>query len=325
MASFRKRNNRWEVRVRRNGYPTQTKTFTHKADAQIWAKEAELALERGALNLKRGTPSMTLDEAITRYIIEVAIFHKGKASEEYRLRTWKGLLPASKSILNIKTSEISAAVQERLSTVSPASVRRELNLISSVFEKTYREWLDSEMANPVRGVKRPPDSPRRDRRLTTYEKALLFSQLAKASQQDLRLAVMLALETGMRLGEIAGLRWASINFESASILLKDTKNGSNRRVILSKRAHQCLEHHPTRNDRVFSLTGSGIQQAFRKVVRQAGIADLRFHDLRHEAISSLFEKGLTLPEVQSMSGHRTLDQLMRYSHADSKRITALLK
>jgi len=181
------------------------------------------------------------------------------------------------------------------------------------------------MANPVRGVKRPPDSPRRDRRLTTYEKALLFSQLAKASQQDLRLAVMLALETGMRLGEIAGLRWASINFESASILLKDTKNGSNRRVILSKRAHQCLEHHPTKNDRVFSLTGSGIQQAFRKVVRQAGIADLRFHDLRHEAISSLFEKGLTLPEVQSMSGHRTLDQLMRYSHADSKRITALLK
>ena len=180
--------------------------------------------------------------------------------------------------------------------------------------------MDSDLANPVRGVKRPPDSPRRDRRLTTCETALLFSQLAKASQQDLLLAVILALETGMRLGEIASLRWTSINFEHASLLLKDTKNGSNRHVILSKRALQCLENHPAKNDRVFSLTRSGIQQAFRKAARQAGITDLRFHDLRHEAISSLFEKGLTLPEVQSMSGHRTLDQLMRYSHANSERI-----
>jgi integrase len=68
-------------------------------------------------------------------------------------------------------------------------------------------------------------------------------------------------------------------------------------------------------DCLFAITSSGLQHAFKRLVRQLQMHDLRFHDLRHEAISSFFEMGLSVPEVQLMSGHRTLDQLMRYSHA----------
>ena len=85
MASIRKRNNRWEVRVRRSGYPTQTKTFTHKSSAQTWAREAELALEQGKLTCRLLRISMTLEEAVERYLAEVSIHHKGHDVERYRL------------------------------------------------------------------------------------------------------------------------------------------------------------------------------------------------------------------------------------------------
>ena len=85
MASIRKRNNRWEARVRRSGYPTQTKTFTHKSSAQTWAREAELALEQGQLTCRPQLLSMTLEEAVERYLAEVSIHHKGHDVERYRL------------------------------------------------------------------------------------------------------------------------------------------------------------------------------------------------------------------------------------------------
>ena len=85
MASIRKRNNRWEVRVRRSGYPTQTKTFTHKSSAQTWAREAELALEQGNLTCRPQRLSVTLEEAVERYLAEVSIHHKGHDVERYRL------------------------------------------------------------------------------------------------------------------------------------------------------------------------------------------------------------------------------------------------
>ena len=85
MASLRKRNNRWEVRVRRTGQPTQTRTFTLKSDAQQWAREAEIALEKGELFHKPKISPITLEEAIERYLVEVAIHHKGVTSERYRL------------------------------------------------------------------------------------------------------------------------------------------------------------------------------------------------------------------------------------------------
>ena len=69
------------------------------------------------------------------------------------------------------------------------------------------------------------------------------------------------------------------------------------------------------SDCLLAITSSGLQHAFKRLVTQLQMHGLRFHDLRHEAISSFFEMGLSVPEVQLMSGHRTLDQLMRYSHA----------
>ena len=134
MASLRKRNNRWEVRVRRSGQPTQTKTFTLKSDAQQWAREAEIALEKGDLLYKPKVSPITLKDAVKRYLEEVAIHHKGVASERYRLWVMADRLGKSKLITAISSKDIAGYKVERQKEVTSASVRRELNLLSSLFK-----------------------------------------------------------------------------------------------------------------------------------------------------------------------------------------------
>ena len=125
----------------------------------------------------------------------------------------------------------------------------------------------------------------------------------------------------MRQGEILKLKWDDIDFDRNQITVRDTKNGSNRVIVLSSALRGFIgETHNRHHETLFTITASGLQQAFHKLTTKLQIRNLRFHDLRHEAISSFFEMGLSVPEVQLMSGHRTLDQLMRYSHASIENI-----
>ena len=315
MASIRKRNNRWEVRVRRSGQPTQTKTFTLKSDAQQWAREAEIALEKGELLQKPRANPTTLGESVKRYLVEVAIHHKGVASERYRLWAMADRLGKAKPMTIITSKDIASYKVERQKEVTSASVRRELNLLSSLFETAINEWGIITLNNPVTGVKRPSDSVARDRRLTPTEKEQLLSESLRKNNKQLHLAILIALNTGMRQGEILKLTWDNIDFDRNHITVRDTKNGSNRVIVLSSALRGALVNVQRTHETLFTITASGLQQSFRKLTTRLQIRNLRFHDLRHEAISSFFEMGLSVPEVQLMSGHRTLDQLMRYSHS----------
>ena len=124
----------------------------------------------------------------------------------------------------------------------------------------------------------------------------------------------------MRQGEIIKLKWNDIDFDRNQITVRDTKNGSNRVIAISSILRGALVNTHKTDETLFTITASGLQQSFRKLTAKLQIHNLRFHDLRHEAISSFFEMGLSVPEVQLMSGHRTLDQLMRYSHASIEQI-----
>lgn len=320
MASVRKRNNRWEVRIRRTGQPTQTKTFTLKSDAQQWAREAEIALEKGDLLQKPKVSPITLKEAAKRYLVEVAIHHKGVASERYRLWAMVNRLGKAKPLTAITSKDIAIYKVERQKEVTSASVRRELNLLSSLFETAKNEWGIIAFNNPLTAVKRPSDSVARDRRLTPKEKEQLLSESLKNGTHQLYLAILIALNTGMRQGEILKLKWNDIDFDRNQIAVRDTKNGSNRVIVLSSVLRGVLLNVRPNEEKLLTISASGLQQAFRKLTTQLQIRNLRFHDLRHEAISSFFEMGLSVPEVQLMSGHRTLDQLMRYSHASIEQI-----
>ncbi|MGB2534045.1 MAG: tyrosine-type recombinase/integrase [Candidatus Puniceispirillum sp.] len=315
MASIRKRNNRWEVRVRHSGVPAQSKTFTLKSKAVQWARETEIAVEKGEILQKPKVSPITLEGAVKRYIDEVAIYHKGLASERYRLWGMVHRLGSNSTLSQITSKDIASYKVARQKEVTSASVRRELSLLSSLFETAKNEWGLAALKNPVTAIRRPPDSIARSRRLTAFEREQLLSESFRTRHTQLFLAILIALNTGMRQGEILKLKWEDIDFDRDQINVRDTKNGSNRLIVLSTTLRTALFCKERNTKTVFKITASGLQQAFRKLTSQLQIHNLRFHDLRHEAISSFFEMGLSVPEVQLMSGHRTLDQLMRYSHA----------
>jgi len=165
-------------------------------------------------------------------------------------------------------------------------------------------------------VRRPPQGRPRNRRLQGDEEQQLLAVCRRARNPWLVHFVTLAIETGMRRGELLALQWPNVDFERRIAFLPVTKNGDSRGVPLSSRAVSTLRGLPgSSSGRVFGeLTPDALKHCFRRAVRRAGIGGLRLHDLRHEATSRFFEKGLNVMEVASVTGHKTLQMLKRYTH-----------
>ena len=210
---------------------------------------------------------------------------------------------------------------ERLQKVTAGSVRRELTILSHLFEVSRKEW-GIFVHNPVRDITLPPNNRARDRRLqdtedeSDTEESRLLVACRRCRNPYLLPIVQFALETAMRQSEIVRLRWQHVNLKRRTVFLPDTKNGESRTVPLSSVAVDVLKALPRSiNGEVFpGVTTESIKKAFIRAVRHAGIEDLHFHDLRHEATTRLFEQGLSILEVSSITGHRDLQMLRRYTH-----------
>ena len=122
----------------------------------------------------------------------------------------------------------------------------------------------------------------------------------------------------MRRGELLGLSWIHVHLAKRIVHLPLTKNGESRDVPLSRRATDILtdlaKHKKPKAELVFPMSGNSVRLAFEHLRVRAGMADFHFHDLRHEAITRLFEKGLNIAEVSAISGHKELRMLQRYTH-----------
>ncbi len=191
-----------------------------------------------------------------------------------------------------------------------------------------REWRLGLVYNPVAAVRKPALAPGRNRRLTPGEEQALLAECDAASNPMLGWIVRLALHTGMRAGEIQSLRCHQVDLERRVIRLDKTKNGSARSVPLIEPAVDVLraavahEIRPADTDLVFwGEPGRDGQRrpfefnpAWRRARQRAGITGLRFHDLRHEAVSRLVELGLGDQEVAAISGHKSMQMLRRYTH-----------
>ncbi|MGY3610155.1 MULTISPECIES: site-specific integrase [unclassified Bradyrhizobium] len=132
--------------------------------------------------------------------------------------------------------------------------------------------------------------------------------------------IQFALATGMRRGEIANMRWKDLDLKRRFLTIPVTKNGHARTIPLSIDAIRSLPRRSPIDGRVFPMTGNAIHLAWDRITKRAGVDDLRFHDLRHEAISRFFELGLTIPEIATISGHRDATMLLRYAHASSSAV-----
>ena len=314
MAYYEKRGDAWRAQIRRKGYPTLSATFDTKAEAQRWAAEIEGDMSRSRFVDTREAESTTLTEALTRYVNEVSESKKGSAQEKVRAKKWQKSAWGEKSLAAIRSSDMAAYRDAELKAgKSTATVRLNLALISHLYTVASKDWGIQGLKNPCTAIRMPKGSKQRERRPTTAElKALL--KHAGDINAELPVIIELAVETAMRRSELVTLRKDQVRGRVA--FLEDTKNGERRSVPLSKRAVELLDGLPTPIDggRFFHLKLDSVSNYFALACEAAKIKDLRLHDMRHEATSRLFERGLSMMEIASITGHKTLSMLKRYTH-----------
>ncbi len=326
MASIRRRGEKWQVQVRRKGGFQKSASFTARKDAERWAKAAEMEAEKFEAGLSAGPISNEpLVSLLERYRATILPLKRSAYQEGYILNALGRQSFAKLPMARIRPEHIARFRDERLTKVSASTLNRTLVVLSHVFETARTEWGFEGLENPVAKIRKPRPNPSRTRRLTADEEKRLIAALARSRNPILLPLTQFALETGMRLSEMLGLRWEHVDFETRMAEIVLTKNGRGRHVPLSERALRLL-HDRRQADPVgpFLSTPSAVKQAWRRSVRRAGLEDLHFHDLRHEAISRLFERGLSLPEVALISGHSDPRMLIRYTHIQSAKLVSKL-
>lgn len=319
----------YQVQIRRRGLPPQVRTFPSLKEAKIWARAVESSIDSGRFIDPAPLRKTTLREIFQRYREEVSPTKKGHHSEVLRLQALERAPLASLALVDISAPGV-AAYRDGLLRAGrmPSTVNRTLNLISSVLNHARREWA-LQVENPLKDVRRPSAGPGRDRRLLPGEEERLFVELGRARNSWIVPLVGLALETAMRRGELLALDWSRVDPSRRVAHLQDTKNGRPRGIPLSPRAIAILEglhgDEPPSSGPVFRATAEAVKLAFQRAVQRAGLEDFRFHDLRHEAISRLAERGdLSILEVAAISGHRDLRLLQRYTHLSAGKIAQKL-
>ncbi|TXN07332.1 site-specific integrase [Methylobacterium sp. WL103] len=326
MATIRKLRGRWQAAVRRKGMQPRSKSFDAKSDAERWARSLEAELDRnGALPDMRPAESMTLAQLLTRYRDEVSPTKRSAITEIARINAILRRPICFRTMTMLSTADLAAYRDERLKIVAAATVIRELNTISHAIDTARREWNIHIAQNPCKLVRRPSPPKGRTRRLEGNEEELLLIAADRGRTPYLRPLIVLAIETGMRRGELLALRWEHVDLDRRVAHLPMTKNGTSRDVPLSTRAVDSLRTLRTgEGATVFSATPNTVRLAWERLTRRVGMSDLHLHDLRHEAVSRLFEKGFNVVEVASISGHRELRMLQRYTHLRAADLAARL-
>jgi integrase len=343
MASvIQKPSGMWRAQVRHRGYPTQSKTFRTRANAEQWGRMIESEMDRGDFVDRHEAENNTFADLLNRYLQEVTPLKKGQRTERYRIAKLLADPMACIRAIGL-TPQIVAEYRDRRLACKKAStgqaiagttVKRELELISNVINVARREW-GVNISNPVENIRKPRCNRARTRRLCTEEERQLFAAIEPVERNSdgtypsggcrnpwVKPIVLVALETAMRRSELLALRWRDIDLAQCYARLHDSKNGEARDVPLTEKALEVLSQLPRETDQVFPISDESLKQAFERAVRRAGLVDFRFHDLRHEATSRLAEVLDNVLDLSSVTGHKTVQMLKRYYHPRAKDIAA---
>lgn len=327
MASIVKRGPfQFQATIRRKGYPAQIKTFERKRDAEAWAHTIESECARGTFIDRSEAEQTTLKEALERYLRKVTPSKRGQAQEKTRINQLLRHPLASRSLASLKSSDFARFRDDRLTQVSANTTRLDLALISNLFTVAKKDW-SIPIENPIQGIRKPKCGKGRDRRLVADEESRLLAAAEDSLAPTLKLCIRLAIETGMRAGELVGLRWEQIDLCDSAISLQTTKNGDPRVVPLTEVAEELLRAlpRPLHGGRLTSFHDSnGLSAAFRRCCIRAGIEDLRFHDLRHEAASRMAPK-MSAPTLAKVFGWKTLQMAMRYYNPTGSELVAAVR
>lgn len=347
----------YQTIVRKRGH-SLSRVFGAKKDAQDWGKRVEAAISVSGpdkrfdktywLDVFKAMPvpkkpavaakdpdtfpvpstQWTLKRAFDHYGNTVLPGQKAEAKALSRIKAWENGPLAGKRLAEVTRADVRAFITGRLAAGRAANtIRNDVFTLSALFTVAVEKW-ELDVANPVRPGDLPAPPQGRQARLQDAqhgqekgdERRLLDALRRGPDGVEMRLLLALAVDTGLRRGELVGLRRMHVMKEGGTsiIRLSDSKNGHPRRVVLTGRAARILTQRARGRkpgDRLFSLSGDGVQYRLEKARVAVGLAHVRFHDLRHEALSRMAGMGLTIGELQAQSGHTTAQILMRYVNA----------
>ncbi len=326
MATISKRAKGWFVQIRRKGYEPEYRTFSTKDAAQRWAREREAVLDSGqASSSRRDLRSITFGDLVRRYMAEITPAKLSAESERMRLCRMLRAPLFDLSLAELTSGAVAAYRDARAKEVKPGTIGRELSLMHNVLDIARKEWGIGLTENVVANVRKPPIRNGRDRRLRPGELDRILVALDDTRNRLVKPAILFAIETAMRRGELLSLTWDAINYEERTAHIPHTKTGYSRTVPLTDQGIAILKGLARTGPMVFDMTPMALKLAWNRVRKRADVPDLRFHDLRHEAISRFAEMGLTIVELSTISGHREPRMLFRYAHIRPADLSKKLK
>jgi integrase len=327
MATFTKIGSRWRAQIRKTGQKSTSKTFATKAEAVRWAAEME--------NSTAVATKLTVAQLIEKYREQKEAAGKpiGKTSNTHYMLNYLasddyGL--GGVRVEALATEHLVKYCQVRLKTVQPATANMEITQLGTVLRHT-KSLLNLRIGDVV-GDARPTlrhykligTGKGRTRRPTAAELTAIYEALAKRPRLNhLRDILSIAIITGMRRGEICRIKWLDLDENRRTVIVRERKHptekaSNDQEIPLIGAAWDIVQAQPRKpgNSRIFPYSPNTVSNRFSEICQELGIEDLHLHDMRHEAISALFESGWQIPEVAAVSGHKDWRQLKRYTQIE---------
>lgn len=320
MARIERRGGKWRALIRLKGHPSASRTFHSRRTAEEWARATEDALRSG-----RGiADALTLADLIDRYVKEMGRFKPVSATKRGNLKRWAERL-GDRDVTTLTAQDVLDHVAKR--EAGPVTMGMEVGFLAEVLAAGRSLWgltipdVVAAARPTLRRTGAVAKSGERDRRPTQAELDLLADfyryNFGTIPMRDI---VPFAVETAMRLGEIVRIRWDDYRpGDKPMILIRDRKDpkrkaGNDQWVPLLGGGPAIIERQDRKGPLIFPYKPDSIGAAFRRACQRLQIADLHFHDLRHEGTSRLFERGYAIQEVALVTGHRSWETLRRYTN-----------
>jgi integrase len=334
MATYQKRGDRWRAIIRMSGHRPVSKSFRTKTAARRWARETEDGIESRQFSDPREIENITIADLIDRYIDEF----EPKPTKKGSLNIIKAGL-GKFHLIELQPSDIVAHCRKRRrdGCVAPATQAQDVGYLGQVLRIARSYWKIPYQADPVADARvilamshngeRPliGRPVQRDRRPTLDELAKLREYWNSNDRMLIPMTDIMdfAVASAWRLGEICKVTWTDLDRENKTIIIRDRKDprnkyGNDQEVPLLGDAWTILKRQPKDDDRVFPYNERSVSTAFSRACKKVGIENLRFHDLRHEGTSRLFESGYQIPEVSLCTGHKDWAMLKRYTQLKAK-------
>lgn len=323
----RKKGTVYKVLVRLKGHPSISQSFDRRSEAIRWVEDTEYALRNGGYIGNAPAGDMLFEDALTRYLAEVSS-QKAKSTHRREIYQARSLVFFNgKKLGEITPADTAAYRDARAKVVGPAMVRKDLNILSHLFNVAKKEWA-LVVSNPVEGIRKPKTPQGRLRFLTREEIASLLDESKQSHRRLLYEYIVLQLNTGMRPSEGAGITWQQVNLDQRIIDLTETKTDP-RRVPLTVSAVEVLasimpRQDCTPHDYVFlpknpkmtfrQRPNQYFRESFEAAVSRAKITDFHMHDLRHTAASHMVMSGIDIRTIADILGHKTISMTMKYTH-----------